>query len=129
MEDVQSNNAIFNKLKSVSVKLAIDDFGTGYSSLSYLNRFPFDHLKIDRSFVARLGEHRENEPIVLGTVMLAYALGMKVIADGAETIEQVQILQGFDCDLVRGYYFSKALSAEEMSNCLSKTNRKLLYGA
>lgn len=98
-----------------------------HSSLSYLSRFPFDYLKIDRSFVMGLGERRENEPIILGTVMLAHAPSMKAIAKGAETIEQVQILQGFDCDLVQGYYFSKALSSEEMNDCLSKTNRKLLY--
>lgn len=128
MEDVQSNIATFNKLKSMGVKLAIDDFGTGYSSLSYLSRFSFDYLKIDRSFMAGLGEGRENESIVLGTVMLAHALGMKVVAEGAETIEQVQILQGFNCDEIQGHYFSKALSAEEMNSCLSKTNRKLLYG-
>ena len=128
MEDVQSNIATLNKLKSMGVKLAIDDFGTGYSSLSYLNRFPFDYLKIDRSFVAKLGEGRENESIVLGTVMLAHALGMKVIAEGAETIEQVRILQNFSCDEVQGHYFLKALSAEEINGCLSKMNRELLFG-
>jgi EAL domain-containing protein (putative c-di-GMP-specific phosphodiesterase class I) len=124
MEDVPQNIVTLNALKDMGVKLAIDDFGTGYSSLSYLNRFPFDYLKIDRSFMAGLGEGAESESIVLGTVMLAHALGLKVVAEGVETMEQVQTLKGFNCDFAQGYHFSPALPAEEAGKRLLEGGSK-----
>ncbi len=104
----------------MGVKLAIDDFGTGYSSLSYLNRFPMDYLKIDRSFVDKLGTGAENESIVLGTIQLTHALNMRAIAEGVETAEQARILREMGCDMAQGFYFSKAVPAQDASSLLSR---------
>jgi len=103
-----AENAIetLNELKKLGVGLKIDDFGTGYSSLSYLHRFPFDTIKIDRSFIANL-ESVEGTTIVKAIIALANNLGMEVIAEGAETSTQMNILEGLGCTHGQGYYFSR----------------------
>ena len=107
------------ELKALGVGIAIDDFGTGYSSMSYLRRFPVDVLKIDRSFVAALGEDEEAEAIVGAMTDLARALGLRVVAEGVETAEQLEKLRGMgdgtEGDLAQGYYFARPLPAEELS--------------
>jgi EAL domain-containing protein (putative c-di-GMP-specific phosphodiesterase class I) len=105
---------VLRALKDLGVMLAIDDFGTGYSSLSYLRRFPLDILKVDRSFVEELGLNAESEQIVLAVINLAHALGLRVVAEGVETPEQLEVLASFDCDLAQGYLFSKPLPATEI---------------
>jgi diguanylate cyclase (GGDEF)-like protein/PAS domain S-box-containing protein len=106
-------------LKHMGVQLAIDDFGTGYSSLSYLKRFAVDFLKIDRSFIAGLrqdtdGASKDTE-IVRAMIDLTHALGLKVIAEGVETSEQLARLRNMKCDLVQGNYFSEPLPSEGIS--------------
>jgi EAL domain-containing protein (putative c-di-GMP-specific phosphodiesterase class I) len=98
-------------LKSSNIRIAIDDFGTGYSSLSYLQRFPFDNLKIDRSFVSRMHRSSDSLEIVRTIVTLAHNLNLSVIAEGVETIEQLTSLQSLGCEMAQGYLFSKALPA------------------
>ncbi|HEY3268590.1 MAG TPA: EAL domain-containing protein [Armatimonadota bacterium] len=110
-----------NALKGVGVKLYIDDFGTGYSSLSYLRRFPLDGLKIDRSFVDGLGREPEDRLIVASTIDLAHGLGLTVIAEGAETHEQVEALRDLGCDEAQGYRFAKPMPAEEVAAYLAAT--------
>ena len=120
MEDAPSAASIFEELKGLGVWLAIDDFGTGYSSLSYLKRFPVDFLKIDRSFVEGLEVESEDTIIVSGIISLAHTLGLKVIAEGVESNEQLALLRGMHCDWAQGHYFSKPLSSEAAGELLAK---------
>ncbi|HKP15337.1 MAG TPA: EAL domain-containing protein [Gemmatimonadaceae bacterium] len=109
----------FAKLHALGIRLDLDDFGTGYSSLGYLHRFDLDGLKIDRSFVSNIGPDGERSEIVRTIVALANNLGMEVIAEGVETPGQATVLQGVGCDLVQGYLFGGALSADEMAERFS----------
>jgi predicted signal transduction protein with EAL and GGDEF domain len=99
-----------DRLAALGVSLAIDDFGTGYSCLSYLPRLPFDELKIDRSFVNELGERREVDAMVHSLVMLAHNLGMRVIAEGVETQEQMALITEIGCDEAQGYLLGRPTS-------------------
>jgi EAL domain-containing protein (putative c-di-GMP-specific phosphodiesterase class I) len=92
--------------------LSIDDFGTGYSSLSYLHKFPVTALKIDRSFIGRMGAHGENCEVVKTINTLARNLGMSVVAEGIETEDQLLQLKAMGCDYGQGYHFSRPLTAE-----------------
>nr|WP_306265197.1 EAL domain-containing protein [Pararhizobium sp. IMCC3301] len=94
-------------VKQLGVKIAMDDFGTGYSSLGYLQSFPFDKIKIDRSFVSALTDDRSAAAIVRSVVGLGQSLGIATTAEGVETIEQLSFLQAEGCDQVQGYYFAK----------------------
>jgi EAL domain-containing protein (putative c-di-GMP-specific phosphodiesterase class I) len=99
-----------DRLAALGVSLAIDDFGTGYSCLSYLPKLPFDELKIDRSFVNELGERREVDAMVHSLVMLAHNLGMRVIAEGVETQEQMALITEIGCDEAQGYLLGRPTS-------------------
>jgi EAL domain-containing protein (putative c-di-GMP-specific phosphodiesterase class I) len=94
--------------------MVIDDFGTGYSSLSYLERFPVGHVKIDRSFIAKLGNEGGASALVSGMIRLAHSLGLAVIAEGVESEDDLKRLQDLGCDLAQGHYFSKPLPKEAM---------------
>lgn len=95
------------------VLIAIDDFGTGYASLSYLAQFPADTLKIDRSFISRLGNPR-TRAIVTAMIELAHALGLNAVAEGIETADQLAILNELGCDLGQGFYFAKPMPVDEI---------------
>lgn len=112
MENAETAIAKLLQLKSLNVQLHIDDFGTGYSSLSYLHRFPTDTVKIDRSFVSRMGFDDENYEIVRTIVTLARILGMKVTAEGLETAEQLSQLKLLECEYGQGFYFSRPVDCE-----------------
>jgi len=114
MEDVDRSVQILRSLKDIGVGLAIDDFGTGYSSLSYLERFPVDGLKIDRSFIARLGVERADSAIVSAVMALGHALGLTVTAEGVETTEQLRILADLGCDAAQGYLFARPIPPSEL---------------
>lgn len=98
---------LLQELKALGIQTALDDFGTGYSSLSYLENLPFDKLKIDRAFIKSLGKAQKNIDLLQGIIDLAHALGMKVVAEGAEKAEEVKILAHLKADHVQGYYFAK----------------------
>ena len=108
-----------NALKALGVRVAMDDFGTGYSSLGYLQSFPFDKIKIDRSFVGSLGESGNAAAIVRSVVSLGQSLGMKTTAEGVETDEQLTFLRSEGCDQVQGYYFSKPVDALRLTSLLA----------
>ncbi len=115
MEDAPVADRTLRRLAGLGVHLAIDDFGTGYSSLSYLSRFPVELLKIDRSFVKGLGEDPEVRVILSAMISLAHDVGMKAIAEGVETAEELARLRRMGCDMVQGYYFSEPLPFEDAS--------------
>ncbi|WP_051298492.1 bifunctional diguanylate cyclase/phosphodiesterase [Marinobacterium litorale] len=114
VEDFELACAQLAEIKSFGVEVAIDDFGTGYSSLANLKRLPIDYLKIDRSFVADIGQDADDQTIVETVIILAHALGMKVVAEGAETGQQVEFLRGHGCDLIQGYFYSRPLPISEL---------------
>ncbi|HWK49218.1 MAG TPA: EAL domain-containing protein, partial [Steroidobacter sp.] len=101
-------------LTAANVRIALDDFGTGYSSLSLLTRLPVRHLKIDRSFVAQLGTSRKAEAVVETIIRLGRDIGLEIIAEGIETEWQFERLRELGCDIGQGYYFSPALSREDL---------------
>lgn len=111
---------LLNKIKEHKVQLSVDDFGTGYSSLSYLHRFPIDALKIDRSFVGAIDKEGKNSEIVKTIITLAHTLGIKAIAEGVETKEQLNCLRQLGCDEVQGYLFSKPIDDRSVEKFLSK---------
>jgi diguanylate cyclase (GGDEF)-like protein/PAS domain S-box-containing protein len=122
--DTRSVNDTLRNLKALGVQLAIDDFGMGYSSLSYLKRFPVDFLKIDRSFIAGLGQDTDgaskDAEIVSAMIELTHALGLKAVAEGVETSEQLARLRNMKCDLAQGNYFSEPLPSEALSVLLEE---------
>jgi diguanylate cyclase (GGDEF)-like protein/PAS domain S-box-containing protein len=106
MEDADAAVAELERLRALGVHLSVDDFGTGYSSLAYLRRFPVDALKVDRSFVAGLGEDPEDSAIVEAVVSMAHSLGLSVVAEGVETEEQLARLRDLGCESAQGFYFA-----------------------
>jgi EAL domain-containing protein (putative c-di-GMP-specific phosphodiesterase class I) len=105
---------VLHGLKKLGVRIALDDFGTGYSSLSYLRKFPFDKLKIDRSFIIELLERDDARAVVQAITALAAALDMETTAEGVEHPDQVAALREHGCTNVQGYYFSKPIPGEEV---------------
>jgi len=120
MEAWLEQRDILVHLRDSGVKLAIDDFGTGISSLEYLSRFPVDRLKIAQCFIKDLGRGRVNEAIVRATIGLGRELRLRVIAEGVETREQLDLLSTWGCAEVQGFYFAKPLPAEEIETLLRK---------
>jgi EAL domain-containing protein (putative c-di-GMP-specific phosphodiesterase class I) len=113
MLDVVKAIQTLKDLQALGVNLAIDDFGTGYASLNYLTRFPIHALKIDRSFVQGVSKQSNDTKVTSAIVALGKNLGLRVIAEGAETMTQVQYLRELGCDEVQGYFFSAAVTAKE----------------
>jgi diguanylate cyclase (GGDEF)-like protein/PAS domain S-box-containing protein len=118
--DVFENDTLpLKRIEKLGVKIFIDDFGTGYSSLSYLKRLPASALKIDKSFVAGLGEDSEDTAIVRMVVDLAHTLGLESIAEGVENEEQVRLLGGMGCKYAQGYYWQRPCTAEKLEKMLA----------
>nr|BFE69196.1 hypothetical protein GCM10020092_024970 [Actinoplanes digitatis] len=114
MEDIETALVTLHELRALGVTLCIDDFGTGYSSLSYLNRLPVGIVKIDRSFVGRVGEHSANEPIVRAVLAMTRAMNLRVVAEGVETELQRDWLREQGCDLAQGWLYGKAELPENL---------------
>jgi diguanylate cyclase (GGDEF)-like protein len=112
-------------LKRLGVMLSIDDFGTGYSSLSYLHRLPVDELKIDRSFVKRLGPGRRERHLVEAIIGMAHALELEVVAEGVETQRQSEVLAGLGCSRAQGYHFGRPLPADQILPLVAEASRSL----
>jgi diguanylate cyclase (GGDEF)-like protein/PAS domain S-box-containing protein len=119
MAHTEENVELLGRLKGLGIGLAIDDFGTGYSSLAYLHRFPADVIKIDRSFVERLGGSESDTELLRTIVQLGQSLKMVTVAEGVETADQVEVLRGMGCELAQGFHFHKALTAENLEQLLA----------
>jgi diguanylate cyclase (GGDEF)-like protein len=119
MRDTIETLAILQRLRNLGTKLAMDDFGTGYSSLGYLQKFRFDKIKIDRGFIARLGEDPHAEAIVRAVVGMTKALGIRANAEGVETNAQAGVLRALGCSEAQGYLYSRPLSAEAFDEVAS----------
>ncbi len=117
---VQTVEAVLTAARRLGVEISLDDFGTGYSSLSYLLRFPFDVVKIDRSFVQSLDRDPQRADLAEMIVRLAARLGKKVVAEGVETVEERQLLERMQCDLLQGYLFSKPLGPAAIEALLQR---------
>ena len=120
MGNAEMSARLLKRLQALGVQLSIDDFGTGYSSLGYLHRFPVNTLKIDRSFVGRIGEAAENIEIVRTIVSLAENMGMEVVAEGVETLSQLTQLRSLNCRYGQGYLFSRPIDAESVTVLINR---------
>lgn len=114
IEDERNTHQQLERLRDMGVDIAIDDFGTGYSSLSYLKKYPITRLKIDRSFIRDLGRDVEDHALVSGIISMADSLSLKVIAEGVETHEQVELIREMGCHSIQGYYFGRPMEAEDL---------------
>jgi diguanylate cyclase (GGDEF)-like protein/PAS domain S-box-containing protein len=126
MSDVQHAIAVLGKLKELGIKIDMDDFGTGQSSLACLRELPCDILKIDRAFIAGLEASRDMAAMIQAVIHLAYNLGIAVVAEGIETMDQVVTLQALDCDFGQGFLLSRPVSADQVA-CFTPS-RELLSG-
>ncbi len=122
MQNAEDTIATLHSLKEMGIRLSIDDFGTGYSSLSYLKRFPLHTLKVDRSFVKDLTKDADDEAITHAIIAMASSLGLKVIAEGVETEDQLRFLASRGCDEMQGYLFSPPLSASKITELLQSNS-------
>jgi len=121
MKEDDATIRTLNEIHECGIHLSIDDFGSGYSSMSYLKKFPIDTLKVDRSFITDITSNADDAVIVSAMINLGHSLGLTVIAEGAEEVEQVEWLRQHGCDEIQGYYFSKPLPAPEMESYMKKT--------
>ena len=127
MENIDFVQPLLTKVREQNVQFAIDDFGTGYSSLSYLRYLPINKLKIDRAFVMNLETNTEDVAMVKAIISMAKNLNLKVLAEGIETLPQLEILKQQGCDSFQGYLFSKPIPADDFFNryILQKTHVQL----
>jgi EAL domain-containing protein (putative c-di-GMP-specific phosphodiesterase class I) len=120
MKESHAAGATLQRLRNLGVSIAIDDFGTAYSSLARLKHWPVDTLKVDRSFVAGLGEDEDDEVLVSGILSMAFGLGLTVVAEGVETSKQLASLRAIGCSRAQGFYFSRPLPSEEVASLLER---------
>ncbi|HOM70908.1 MAG TPA: EAL domain-containing protein [Armatimonadota bacterium] len=118
MHNPDTAAAALQKLKDMGVKISIDDFGTGYSSLSYLKKFPVDAVKIDQSFIKDITTNPDDAAIAGAVIAMAHSLKLKVIAEGVETLEQLEFLKSINCDEMQGYFISRPVPAEDFQQLL-----------
>jgi diguanylate cyclase (GGDEF)-like protein len=125
VEDSGRSINILKELQNIGVKISIDDFGTGYSSLSYLRKLPVDILKIDRSFLINVHESEEDERIIAAILAMALSLGLEVVTEGVECVEQEQILKTHNCQEAQGYYFARPMPADALLQRFMTTRIRL----
>jgi diguanylate cyclase (GGDEF)-like protein/PAS domain S-box-containing protein len=121
MEHPDASVAMMERLKALGIQINIDDFGTGYSSLAYLQRLPLDAIKIDRSFIARMGQGTDNDEIIRTIVALAHTLKMKVTAEGIETLEQLNELESLNCENAQGFFLSRPIDSGAATEMLRQS--------
>ena len=125
LQDAATTLAILGELKALGASISLDDFGTGYSSLSYLQKFPFDKIKIDQSFVREISDTDESMAVVRAVMGLGSSLGIATIAEGVETADQLRTLRAEGCLVAQGFLFSPAVPATEIGKLLERLHRDL----
>jgi diguanylate cyclase (GGDEF)-like protein/PAS domain S-box-containing protein len=125
MRDAEQAVRLLTALHATGVRMAIDDFGTGYSSLAYLKRFPIDCVKIDRSFIRDLPQNSDDVAITRSIIAMAHNMTLEIVAEGVETIAQLEFLQSCGCDEIQGFLFSEPLPAEAFARFLRKPSGKI----
>ncbi|MDE2376450.1 PAS-domain containing protein [Bradyrhizobium sp.] len=120
LDDSETTIETLHRIRALGVRVSLDDFGVGYSSLSYLRKFPFDRIKIDRSFVGSLGESHESAAIVRTIASLGAVLGVETTAEGVETAEQLDFVRASGCTAVQGYYFGRPSPASEVARVIER---------
>jgi EAL domain-containing protein (putative c-di-GMP-specific phosphodiesterase class I) len=128
MNDTKATEETLSRLRGLGVKLSIDDFGTGFSSLGYLKRFQFDTRKVDQSFVRGMETDRASSAIVRTVVALGRNLGLEVVAEGVETVGQLEILRSIGCQAFQGYLFSKPVPADSVCPLIERNRDQYLVG-
>jgi EAL domain-containing protein (putative c-di-GMP-specific phosphodiesterase class I) len=118
MRDVARAIKVLDAIQSRGIRIAIDDFGTGYSSMSLMKQFPIDTIKIDRSFVRDLPDDTEDQAIAQAIISMGRALGMTIVAEGVETVEQETFLRAHGCDEMQGFLFSRPLAPDQLADLL-----------
>jgi EAL domain-containing protein (putative c-di-GMP-specific phosphodiesterase class I) len=119
MNNIEDSVSILKAVRDIGMSVAVDDFGTGYSSLSYLRRFPLDSLKIDRSFLHKIHVAPDDSIIISAIIAMGRNIGLRVIAEGVETAEELAFLKANDCDEAQGYFFNRPAPAEEFVKLLA----------
>jgi diguanylate cyclase (GGDEF)-like protein len=122
VDDIPRSIEQLKQLKSIGIKVAMDDFGTGYSSLSYLQQFPFDILKIDRSFIQNIDQNPKSAAIAQAIITMAHQLNLRVVAEGVETLHELTFANENNCDEIQGYFFSEPITSEEFTQLLQTNN-------
>ncbi|MFO7595654.1 MAG: EAL domain-containing protein, partial [Desulfocurvibacter africanus] len=123
VQDIDQTMATLRRLRDMGLAVAIDDFGTGYSSLAYLKHFPLGALKIDQSFIRGIPTDPSDIAITTTIISMAQSLNLKVIAEGVETLQQLNFILGLRCDEYQGYYFSKPVPSAEYLELLQRHKR------
>ena len=118
IENIESSQETIEGLRRLGVKISLDDFGTGYSSLSYLQKFAITTLKIDQSFIQSLTENTQNTAIISAVIALGNSFGLRVIAEGVETVKQLELLEKLNCEEIQGYWFSPPLESKDATQFL-----------
>ncbi|HWA13762.1 MAG TPA: EAL domain-containing protein [Burkholderiales bacterium] len=129
MRDAEQAVRLLTALHATGVRMAIDDFGTGYSSLAYLKRFPIDCVKIDRSFVRDLPQNSDDVAITRSIIAMAHNMSLEIVAEGVETVQQLEFLRSCGCDEIQGFLFSEPLPAEAFARFLKHPTGRLEAGA
>lgn len=122
MSDPQRVIRTLDQIRRLGVRFAIDDFGTGYSSFAYLTKLPVSCIKIDKSFIQNIENDRDSSVIVKSIIDLGHNLGLKIVAEGVETIESKKMLRVFQCDEGQGYYFCRPVPADAMTQFLLRSS-------
>jgi EAL domain-containing protein (putative c-di-GMP-specific phosphodiesterase class I) len=126
MSREQEVDGLMRDIRALGIALSIDDFGTGYSSLAYLKRFPVQRLKVDRAFIGDLGKDDDSAAIVGSIVNLARGLKLQVVAEGVETVQQLEMLRAMDCDEYQGFLFSRPIDAAALARMFAQNRAALV---
>ncbi|MFL0247203.1 sensor domain-containing protein [Candidatus Clostridium stratigraminis] len=128
MKDLDFSIYVLNKIREMNIHVSLDDFGTGYSSLNYLKKLPIDALKIDKSFVGNINIDAKDEIITKAVIELAHNMGLEVVAEGVESVNQLSFLKHHECDKVQGFLYSKPLSSKDFEKKLRKLAKVYAVG-